>query len=381
MTRKTKILLAAGILTLVCGMAVAGVLLGVVSIPPIGEQLPEGANRASVTIVYPAAGGTWPLNSYVPIRVMARAAQPIASVDVFINNTPLEPRKGVVSTWAGQWDWQPGVAGDFVLTARVTTQAGAVSLSEPVRIHVGEAAAGMTMARAEGGETLADIAAAQGVSPEALQAGNPNTDLSAQLEPGQAIFVPDAPAPVESAQLIEPLPESQAAGPAAEGEAQDAEPGGGGEGSPAGNSANFLNDLNFMLKSSEQNQEPAAGDSSTAGKDPASVPQAPQLEGDFSGCDVKLRIGGWYYDPIDPLVIKRDEDGFFVYRSRDGGAFERIQTVAPIHDSKDDKNRELVYANEYGELTYYASAFNVLGESASNPITLPLSSFNCKAPS
>jgi hypothetical protein len=111
-----------------------GLYLGVISIPPISQQLSEDANLLSAQIVYPPPGSSWPLNSFVPIRVTAQAAEPITSVELYINNVVLTPGEGTVASGTGQWSWQPGAAGDYILTAKATGKSGAVSLSDPVRI-------------------------------------------------------------------------------------------------------------------------------------------------------------------------------------------------------------------------------------------------------
>jgi hypothetical protein len=51
--------------------------------------------------------------------------------------------------------------------------------------------------------------------------------------------------------------------------------------------------------------------------------------------------------------MNQNEDGFFVYRSRDGSRFERIHTIPPIHDFNDDANSDFTDPNQYGNLTYY----------------------------
>ncbi len=384
MTRNTKTFLAAEVLVLGCVIVAVVLLLGAVSIPSMSDQLVEDANRAVVTVVYPPADSTWPLNTYVPIRVMARAAQPIVQVELFINNTPLQARQGVVTTWAGQWDWQPGTAGDFILTARLTAGAGAISLSSPVRIHVDEAASSSAAVPAREGETLSGIAQAQGVDLGSLQSLNPDIDPQAGLEPGQPIFIPQDAEPVVNPQLIQPLESSEwveppaPASPADEGE----EPG-------PGSSANLIDNFQFLqhMNAVQQEPQPTTEDNGTqgngtedngtqdnGGNTPAQngLPTAPELTGSIYNCEVKLALMGYY--------TQEDEDGFFIYRSRNGGDFERIQTLPPVKTADDYKNFTVMDPQQYGDVTYYAAAFNVLGEAASKPVTFPLGGTNCQPP-
>ncbi len=75
------------------------------------------------------------------------------------------------------------------------------------------------------------------------------------------------------------------------------------------------------------------------------------------------------------------EDGYFLYRSRDGGPYERIATF-PACDANycDYLDWALWDKLQYGTLTYYASTFNSAGENPGEPVTYPLSSYNCPGP-
>ncbi|MFH1184649.1 MAG: hypothetical protein V1755_06370, partial [Chloroflexota bacterium] len=365
----------AGVLIAGCLVGVLGLLWTALSVPPISVQLAENRSRLSAQIVHPLPYSEWPLNSFIPMQVTAYGAEPIRHVELYINNVLLSTKDGGLETFGGVWMWQPGVAGDFVVSARVVGESGAASLSNPTRIRA--IAAGYTTSprRAHAGETLAGIAGTNGIPLEWIEVSNPGIDPLQSLDPQQQIFIPNDPAPIVNDQIIEPLPEtdSEDANP-------PAEPAGSGEESPSGQGTTIFDAWNFKFQLQQVESAQPGGDQSAAGQDPAAVPNAPELQGDFSKCDVKLRIGGGFYDPPDSGYVKMNEDGFFVYRSRDGSAFERIFTVAPIHDFKDDKNHDFVDPNQYGEVSYYVSAFNVLGESASNPVTIPLDAAACKSP-
>jgi LysM repeat protein len=374
MKRKTMYWIIGGVLAVGCLALVVAIYLGAISIPSISQQLEEGTSLLSVQIVYPPPRSEWPLNSFIPIRVMARGAEPITKVELYINNSALSAQEGRVDTWAGHWDWQPGAAGVYILTAKATGKSGAVSLSDPVRITTTEASFSTTLVTAQGGETLAGVAQEQGVSLESLQAVNPAIDPAQPVEPGKKIFVPNAPAPVMNENIIDPLPESEEPEPEPGGEAQGPGDADGDGGSPVGNGTNIIDAFSFMQQMNALEAAGSAGDPGTSGNVPDGLPAAPELSGSLTGCDVKLVISGYY------IGAWEDEDGFFVYRSRDGGGFERIFTLGPVETSDDAKNLSLVDPKQYGDVTYYVSAFNVLGESASNPVTFPMASTTCQAP-
>ncbi|RPJ26087.1 MAG: LysM domain-containing protein [Chloroflexi bacterium] len=385
MARNKVLWAVVGVLAVCCITGAIVLFWQARSIPPISEQLPENYSHLYVQIAYPLPKSRWPLNSFIPIQVRAQGADRIKQVELFINDVALDPQTASADSFSSAWMWQPGVTGDFILIAKAVTESGAVSLSEPVRITAIEAGFTVSPIKAQGGETLESIAQAEGIPLEALQQSNPRIDPILPLQPHELIFIPNLPAPVINAQIIPALPitispvedvvtpvpgeappsEENIITPVPDNPPSSEEPS-----SPG---TNLLDDFNFMIEFNNP-----GGNQDENG--PKYIPKAPVLEGDFKGCTVHLGIGGWWYDPHDPLVVKMQEDGFFVYRSRNGGPMERIHTIPPIHDFKDDANTKFYDPGQYGTLVYYVSAFNILGEAASNPVTLALDSGLCPAP-
>jgi len=385
MARNKVLWAVAGVLTVCCIVGAIVLFRQASLIPPISEQLPENYSHLYVQIAYPLPQSRWPLNSFIPVQVKAQGTEQIKKVELFINDVPLDAQTASADSFSRMWTWQPGVTGEFILIAKAVTESGAVSLSEPVRITAVEAAFTTSPVNAQGGETLEGIAQAEGIPLEALQQSNPKIDPILPLQPQQLIFIPNLPAPVTNTQIIPALeitilPDEDVITPVPD----DAPPG---EdvvtpvpedvplpGASSMPKTNLLDDFNFMLhlNNPSENQD---------NPDPKYIPRAPELEGDFKDCNVHLLIGGGsWYDPHDPLAVKMQEDGFFVYRSRNSGPMERIHTIPPIHDFKDDANSKFYDPGQYGTLVYYVSAFNILGEAASNPVTLALDSGLCPAP-
>lgn len=370
---RNKVLWAVGGAIIVC-LLIGGITFfwQARSIPPISEQVPQNYSHLYVQIAYPLPRSSWPLNSFIPIQVEAQAEEEITQIQLFINDIPLEPQNASSTNFSGAWMWQPGVAGDFIVVAKAVTGSGKTSLSEPLRITAIEEGFTISPIKVQGGETLESIAQEKGISLEQVEQSNPGVDLKLPLQPSQQIFLPNPPAPVVDtgvqfipALSIDVIPEENGVPPMPD----DSPP-------PEESSkpkTNFWDNFKFWLelKGTEDGTE----------DDPKYPPNTPKLEGDFKNCDVELRILGSFTDPSDPLAVKMQEDGFFVYRSRDSGATERIFTIPPVHKVADIKNLNFTDPDQYGTLVYSVSAFNVLGEATSDPVTIVLDPGLCSAPS
>ena len=100
------------------------------------------------------------------------------------------------------------------------------------------------------------------------------------------------------------------------------------------------------------------------------IPPAPELVGHVNGCTVSLSLHYLTYADL--------EDGYFIYRSREGGDFERIVTLPPYGASNSDSDSWTVEdPDQYGVVSYYVSSFNVYGESAGTPKSFLLDQTNC----
>ncbi len=117
-----------------------------------------------------------------------------------------------------------------------------------------------------------------------------------------------------------------------------------------------------------------------AGKSDA-LPPAPSLEATPSGCDVSLMIdSATFADSTgsdNGQVVK--EEGFFIYRSQNGGKYQRIATWPAITEPSTWKYQTgYQLTSQYGVVTYTISAFNHNGENMSPPVVVNFSKLNCK---
>ncbi len=378
MTTK-RILLGGLILALCCTAAGAAVIVPTRLVPPISKQLPADAAHLYVQMVSPMRESHWPLNAFIPILVQAQAAEQIKQVDVFINGTALQAQAGFGKSFSSIWRWQPGVTGDFILTARATGKSGLSGVSSPLLIHVTAAAHTVSPVTVKAGDTLESIAAAQNVPVEELQQENPDLGPDIDLQAGSNVYVPNDPDPVTNEDIIDPLPEGGSE-PGGGSQTGGNEQPGGDQGSGAsskgptflGPSTNFFDDMQFLWETNPP--VPVGG-----GSGPKYPPATPVLFGDFKGCDVNIRFATIAFEDSDPKSgwMGWEEDGFFVYRSRDGGPSERIATLPPVHATAVAGQVQFADAGEFGTLTYEVSAFNALGEAHSNPLTFALNPGVC----
>lgn len=380
--------------------------------PKIADQIEPGSHAVHVSL-YAPAGPAWPLNSHIPLSLQVESSNPIQKVELYINNTLFEtrslPPETALTSYLETWHWQPGASGQFILIAHATDSSGFTGISQPLVLKASAAAASLSPVEAQPGQTLTRLAEALALPLDSLQAANPGiTDPAAVIPEGETVYSPNPPGQVTNPHIIPgyTIPEqelsifpelSTAPGqlielidPAFEAlEDEDSDPG-----------LQWTQLENFRYWLFQQftkpgpvdlqavpggEGQPAAGDD-TPSPGALHPPPAPMTKAEFSGCDVKVTLMNVasYYDPIDPLAIDQHEDGFFIYRSRDGSKFERVATWTKIKDFKDvDAFSQTGYADnkQYGLVTYYISAFNASAEVPGSPISIPLDATNCKKPS
>jgi LysM repeat protein len=370
-------------------LVILGVLFYLVKqVPPIAEQVPMGYSRVAIAIVNPPGQSIWPANSFIPIQFTAQGTKPIMKVDLFINGSLYESKTeqewSATTDSSGQWMWQPGNEGGYILVVKASDSAGNMAISEPVLITASAPAQTVSPVVVKEGESLASLAESNNMPLEDVKDANPQVDPNTPLEPGLEIFIPNPPVPVSNTNLIASVPLIFIPLPGPE---DGTQPGGldqpvdKSQPIPSVQKVGFFEDLKFWIKISQLGPAPDEGDPPPTGDELAGPPPAPGLSADFKNCDVKIALHGWYTDSIKGFGwINKEEDGFFVYRSRNGSAFERIATLPPVHKNSDiDAAMNYVDANQWGNLMYYASAFNVLGESASDPAAVPLDQVNCQS--
>ncbi len=364
------------------------VIFGVVfylvrQVPPIAEQIPEGYSSVAVQIINLPNRSEWPSNSFVPVQFTAQGTRPITKVDLFINgslyDSKIEEEWMVATEYTSLWMWQPGNEGGYILVVKATDSAGGIGISDPVMITA--TAAGQTVSPIlikEGG-SLADLAISENIPLEQLEEANPQVDPGALLDPGMRIYIPNPPAPVTNTNLIASIPITLIPLPGTGEGNQPSEPVGESEPVPSTPVTNFFDDLKFLIHFNQLDASQNDSGQPPSGDELAGPPPAPGLKADFKTCDVKLALMGNFIDPPPGFGwVNLNEDGFFVYRSRNGSPFERIATLPPVHKNTELDHMNYTDANQWGNLTYYVSAFNVLGESASDPVTVPLDQVNCQ---
>jgi LysM repeat protein len=348
--------LVIGLLCLcVCG-GILGTLgyLGMKRVPGMNSQVPPGSTPIQVSIDYPESQKLWPMNASIPVTISAWGARPITEVDLYINNTLYKsvayPEGRASTEYYGMFQWQPGQVGKYILVARATDAEGGTGISGAVMIESGEAVGYLASTRVNQGDTLQSLANQQDVSLEDVEHANPGVDPGQTLSAGDQVFLPQAPSteinnPVIPAFTPETVPPTGGTPPTNGGGTQQ---------------WNFIHNMFFWIKNSLGNNQNSNGDLAIP-----HLPVAPVIGGSVSGCGVSISLNS---------SNSNNQDGFFIYRSVDGGKFKRIATLAASNSGG-----KFVYLDQdqKGLVTYYASAFNGHGESASQPVTIPLNEIDC----
>lgn len=381
--------------------------------PKITDQIEPGSHALHVALKTGVDHTQWPMNSHIPLAIKVESNHPIQSVELYINNTlfesvSLSPETSS-NTYVETWHWQPGTTGQFILIAHATDTSGFTGISQPVVLEAMEAVSSLSPVESSSGQTLAELAQTFVIPLEDLQAANPGiTDTGSVIPEDEPVFIPNPPEPVTNPHIIPgyTLPEPDLALPPEFGvetgqlielDFPSIEPipeGGETDPPPISQKDNFSFWLKNLLAKPKTDLSgvtpPPGSDTPTDTADdnaPGNAsypPNPPTTFADFAGCDVKIRFNAINYtDPSDPSFIGANEDGFFLYRSRDGKPFERIAAWPKIVTYADAKNYEngFVDAKQYGTLTYYTAAFDEESEVPGNPVIIPLDPVNCRKPS
>ena len=382
MTTKNRFVIAI-IGILIFASLVFAAFYGFRKIPSIDEQLPPGSSAIEIRITHPDNRTIWPLNFAIPIQIALKGGEPVTSVDLYVNGS-LYGTQHIEDESTNQqlltlWEWQPGVPGNFILTARAMDASGNTGISNTVLIEAGPAIKTGSPVTIEEGQTWETIAKETSLSVDEIHQANPDLDPKLALAPGSQIIIPNEPDPVTNPNIIpayDPLGEIQAVTetfPVSELK------------STTPPKWNFIDDLVFLLKKTSYQNEigkstPPDDLSPQADPEQASPAPSPGEEGFISdvpdllahvnGCTVELSL---FY-----LWKSGHEDGFFIYRSREGGDFERIVTLPPFDGNyEDDESWAFEDTDQYGVVSYYLSAFNVYGEKAGPPETFLLDQTQC----
>ena len=373
---KKKWIWPALILTLLVGLVGLFFLArwGLGQIPSVEEQLPSGSNPIRIRLMHPENQSGWPLNHPIPIQIYLERVEPVKAVELYVNSIlygmyPLtEAQAGNTQTLI-PWLWQPGTTGNFILVTRAIDASGGTGISNAVLVKAGPEIATGSPLIVEDEQTWEEISLTVNLPVETIQQANPTFDPQNPPPTGSQILIPNPPLPVSNPNIIpgyDPAndpPEFTADPPAI----PDADP-------ASMPQWGFINDAQFFLKkllqtgSVKDSLDPALPPQPPL-KDYGKLPPAPQIFGKvFDDCTV-LVSPQRFLDPV--------EEGYFIYRSRDGGEFERIATLPPWTDGSLNGSLNVYDKDQYGLVTYYASTFNLYGESAGPPITFPLDNLNC----
>lgn len=365
-------------------------------VPTMSDLIQPGASSLHVNLVTPPLAGAWPLDSYLPIFVSAEGNQPIKAIDLYINGS-LYQSQATPSSWAGNsfathWNWQPGSQGQFTLLAYATNQAGQTGISTPVVILVGPAGGSRTPITVQTGDTLQSLANAHNLPLIQVQGVNPGIDPAKLLDPSSRIYLPNPSAPITNLKIIPGFPALQTVQSGSQGNSgtgnptttttltlpgqitATATPPGQASGPPGKIPSLFAN-IQFWFKTQ-------------TGKTTAKLPHAPILQGDFSGCTALIVFQNSITftdpgpDPSYDLDRPMNEDGFFLYRSQDGGPWQRIATWPKIVDSGDASiyESDIKFPDQYGQVSFYLSAFNAAGETSGTPVSLAFDAGQCPPP-
>lgn len=407
-------------------LAVFGILLLIgiivflfffVRAPELSTEVEPGSSNLHVGLFAVGSANTWPMNSFIPLNIKAEGNLPIQTVELYINGKLYEKRSFgneiISSKYSEVWSWQPGTTGQFILIAYATDSSGSTGISQPLLLTATEAASSVTPIQVGAGETLQTIAEKNDLPLEEVQKVNPGMDPTSPAAEGDTVNLPNLPGQITNQNIIpgystpaeEEPPQPVATATPSQGSSGDnlapvelidldlvnlPEPDQNeGQPSPISQMDNFrfwFKDKVLPLFKGEPSQNTGGEDASSGSTGDLHPPIEPVISADFKDCDVTVRLQNSvvYVDSSDPATIKNNEDGFFLYRSRDGGKFERIATLPMIDELSDIYSDLYQYgykdAGQYGIVSYYISAFNTEGEVPGKPVTIPLSDAGCTNP-
>ncbi len=339
-----------------------------------------------------------------------------------------------------RWQWQPGAEGGFTLIVKGTDIFGANSFSQPLLLKAEGISNTNTLILAEEGDTLESIAAKANLTVEQLLAYNPHLNPSKPLETGQEIFIPNDPEPISNPNVIqgEEIPagneEAFLQPPPEEGAVEEFDA----TEKPAlpielqhigidwvsVNKAlehqglfppqNTEGDHEEPKEIPSEKEEPGISEEEkskippfifiqTPFKpivfEPTFIEKAKELEEKLSkptrkkvpspyfevqveavGCSVRFVMPDKVLEKYQDIYQSDGgyEDGFVIYRSRDGGDFETVFHFPEVVDLKDYPVREFIDKDQYGNLKYIVRVYNELGSWSTSMDLIKLDPEKCK---
>ncbi len=314
-------------------LVTAGAIYAYQRIPSVDQQVASRSAGPAVTILSPAGGTKWFLNSTIKVRASAAGQHPIQSLELWVDGAqvqPDQPHKGTMSIW----QWRLTTPGQHTLLVRAKDSSGLVGSSSAVWVTgLTSSLPGMQLVyTTQSGDTGNAIAKQYSLPLDAIKKANPAVNLDAPLPAGQALKLPivfDQSAP----------PQASSAAPAPAGEV------------PPGNTTppNKLKAFASQFTDSDP-------------------PGAPALVASVKDCNVSLQING----------VKPGELGFYVYRlDPNANSFHKVTSVQPFADP----TATVGYfdAGLHGLFSYYVTAYNGKGQTPSNIVAVDDSAPACQS--
>jgi LysM repeat protein len=305
---------------------IAGVYL-FINAPPIGQILPQNSTPILITFNTPENNTKWPSNAFIPVFATAISQKPIASLELLADGSSFQtfnPENGTNPTqYYLQTSWSPIVEGFHSLVVRATDVDGRVTTSNVITIEATEPVGFNVLYTTQKGDTLKSLGTKFNVTEEEIVLRNPQLNTTGSIPANQSVVIPQPAVTVPPPQLpSEAAQSTQPVGPV---------------------STNPPSDFLFWLK---RYTSPAT-----------SAPTAPQLSYSVENGQLYLQFND----------LSNNEDGFFVYQANpDSGVNERIAALEPNTPTYPMK----LSSGGSGRENYFVSAFNIAGESPSNPISL-----------
>jgi LysM repeat protein len=158
------------------------------------QPVPPATTPILVRILNPPSGSHYPENGFVPLQIEAHSQRPIAALQLWSNGALVAvkpPPDGLLPTdFITFWNWPMGGAGEQVLLVRAVDADGRASTSNGVRVGSSPSVGGVGVFTSQGGDTLAGVADAFGVDPQAINDQNPGLDPESPIPQGTNVQIP-----------------------------------------------------------------------------------------------------------------------------------------------------------------------------------------------
>jgi LysM repeat protein len=341
----------AGCLILLVLLLVGGGIAAWFLVPEVDEQLPIAMGQTFVTLTTPTNGAGIPLNAITTIEAQAISAQPIRTLELWIDGVPAQsksaPAGASLNQFFAAWSWMPTVEGEHALLVRAVGDNQQTTTSNVVRVVASKEANLQIIVPhpVKPGETLPGIAGQYHVTPQEIVDVNPGMSGNA-VTPGTNINVPAEPLPPDvsgdTGVVTDPPAQDDPVTPEEEAEPPTNK-------FPGKHGIWIGNIWGSLFK--------------------PTPPTAPKIKAKAipGKCDVDIFISD----------KSSNETGFMIYRlDSHAHAFQHIATL----DANGDASLHFVDKKVYGKFQYYVAAFNSAGKSESNLVKAMVTDAQCHTP-